>query len=77
MFKPKITVIVLLVVAVYNCIVMSLFIMGVLMYLSGSEAWVVWAYPSALGIGALMFVLVMRKKRRPLSVLESLNEKGY
>lgn len=61
MFKSKIIVSVLLVGVVYNCIVMSALIMGVLLYLSGSEA-SVWAYPSALGIGALVFVLVMIRR---------------
>ena len=44
-------------------------------YLSGSEAWVAWAYPSVLGTVALVFLLASRKKRK-LSVLESLNKTG-
>ena len=72
MFKSKITVSVML-AGVVCC---SLFLC-VSEYLLGSEAWVAGAFPSVVGIGALIFVLVKRKKRRPLSVLESLNEKGY
>lgn len=29
-------------------------------YLSGSEEWVAWAFPSASGIGSLIFVLVKK-----------------
>ena len=69
MFKSKIIVSVLLVGVVYNYLVMSALIMGVLMYLSGSEAWVVWAYPTALGIWTSIFVLVLiRRCKKKCSV---------
>ena len=55
MFKPKITVIVLLA----GVVCVSLFLC-VSAYLSGSEEWVAWAFPSASGVGSLIFVLVKK-----------------
>lgn len=62
MFKSKIITLVML-----AGVVCSVLFVCISEYLSGSEAWVAWAYPSVLGIVALIFVLVKRKRRRPLN----------
>lgn len=62
MFKSKITTLVML-----AGVVCGVLFVCISEYLSGSEAWIAWAYPSVFGIGALIFVLVMRKRRRPLN----------
>ena len=59
MFKSRVTTLVMLAGVVCG----SLF-MCISEYLSGSEAVVAWAYPSVLGIGALIALIALRILRR-------------
>ena len=55
------------------CIVCSSLFLCAAEYLSGSEAWVAWGCTSALGIGALVFVLVSRRRKGKKTKNENIN----
>lgn len=57
MFKSK--AIIMLTGVVCGCIVLC-----IIEFLSGSDAWVAWGYTTAIGIGALIFVLAKRSEKK-------------